>query len=75
MCWFLNHTCVSFAVWQFNYSRVPFPMGEGFAAIQRRGGLPVIRGGGSLMTHGAGSVTTQSVAFKYVMAFEPYRYT
>ncbi len=37
------------------------------------GGLPVVGGGGSVMTHTAGSVTTQSIAFKYVMAFEPYR--
>jgi hypothetical protein len=27
------------------------------------------------MTHSAGFVTTQSIAFKFVMAFEPYRYT
>ncbi len=39
------------------------------------GGLPVVGGGGSLMTHSAGSVTTQIKAFKYVMASEPYRYT
>ena len=32
-------------------------------------------GGGSLMTHNAGSVTTQRKAFKYVMASEPDRYT
>ncbi len=37
------------------------------------GGLPVVGGGGGLMTHGAGSVTTQSLALKYVMASEPYR--
>ncbi len=49
-------------------------MGEGYAAIQRGGGLPVVGGGGSLMTHSAGSVT-QSIALKYVMASEPYRYT
>ena len=36
-------------------------------------GLPLV--GGSLMTHSAGSVTTQSIALKYVMASEPYRYT
>ncbi len=40
-----------------------------------KGGLPVVGGGGSLMTHSAGSVTTLSKAFKYVMASEPYRYT
>ncbi len=39
------------------------------------GGLPVVGGGVSLMTHSAGSVTTQSIALKYVMASEPYRYT
>ncbi len=49
-------------------------MGEGYAAIQRGGGLPVVGGGGSLMTHSAGSAT-QRKAFKYVMASEPYRYT
>ncbi len=31
--------------------------------------------GGCFMTHWAGSVTTQSIAFTYVMASEPYRYT
>jgi hypothetical protein len=39
------------------------------------GGLPIEGGGGSLMSHTAGSVTTQSIALKYVMAFEPYRNT
>ncbi len=39
------------------------------------GGLPVVGGGGSLMTHCTGSVTTQRKVFKYVMASEPYRYT
>ncbi len=50
-------------------------MGEGNAAIQRGGGLPVVEGGGGVMTHTAGSVSTQSIAFKYVMASEPYRST
>ncbi len=50
-------------------------MGEGNAAIQSGGGLPVVRGGGSVMTHTAVSVTTQSIAFKYAMASEPYRNT
>jgi hypothetical protein len=36
------------------------------------GGLPVVGVGGSLMTHSAGSVTTQKKAFKYVMASKPY---
>jgi hypothetical protein len=49
-------------------------MGEGYAAIQG-GGLPVMGGGGSLMTYSSGSVTTQSIVFKYLMDFEPYRYT
>ncbi len=43
-------------------------MGEGSAAIQRGGGLPVVGSGDSLMNHSADSVTTQSKAFKYVMA-------
>jgi hypothetical protein len=47
-------------------------MGEGYSAIQRGRGLPVVGGGGSLMTHSDGSVTTQSI--KYVLASEPYRY-
>ncbi len=39
------------------------------------GGRAACSGGwGSLMTHSAGFVTTQSIAFKYVMASEPYRY-
>ncbi len=58
-----------------NHNKVLFQMGEGYAAIHRGGGLPVVGGGGSLMTHSAGSVTTQSTALKYVMASEPYRYT
>jgi hypothetical protein len=39
-------------------------MGEGYGAIHRGGGLPVVGVGGSLMTHSAGSVTTQSIALK-----------
>jgi hypothetical protein len=50
-------------------------MGEGYAAMQRREGLPVVGGGARPRTHSAGSVITQSIAFKYVMASEPYRYT
>ncbi len=52
-------------------------MGEGYAAIHRGGRLPVGGGGGGgrRMTHSAGSVTTQSIALKQVMASEPYRYT
>jgi hypothetical protein len=50
-------------------------MGEGYAAIQSWGGMPVVGGGGSVMNHTAGSVTNQSIAFKYVMASEPYRNT
>jgi hypothetical protein len=48
-------------------------MGEGNAVI--RSGVPVMRGGGSVMTHTAGSVITQSIEFKYVMASEPYKNT
>ncbi len=58
-----------------NHTRVLFQIGEGYAAIQRGGGRPAVGGGGSLMTYSAGSETTLSVAFKYVMASEPYRYT
>jgi hypothetical protein len=36
-------------------------MGEGYAAIQRRGGLPVVGGGGSLMTQISDSVITQEL--------------
>jgi hypothetical protein len=32
-------------------------------------------GEGILMIHSAGSVTTQSMAFRYVMTSEPYKYT
>ncbi len=45
---------------------LPYILGEG---------LPVVGGGGSVMTHTSGSVTTQSIAFKYVMAFEPYYFS
>jgi hypothetical protein len=48
-------------------------MGEGYAAIQKRGLLPGIGAGESLMIHSAGSVATQRIALKYVMASEPYR--
>ncbi len=53
-------------------------MGEGYATIiEMGGGLPVVGVGGSLMTHCAGSVTTQSINSIqiYMMAYEPYRYT
>ncbi len=50
-------------------------MGEGNAAIQSGKGLPVVGGGGGVMTHTVGLVTIQSIAFKYVMASEPYRNT
>jgi hypothetical protein len=39
-------------------------MGEGYAARHRGRGLPVVGDGGSLMTHSAGSVTTQSITLK-----------
>ncbi len=50
-------------------------MGEVYAAIHSGGWMPLVGGGGSLMTPSAGSVTTQSMALKYVMASGPYRYT
>ncbi len=50
-------------------------MGEFYAAIQKEGRAAISEGGGSMMTHSAGSVSTQRKAFKYVMASEPYRYT
>ncbi len=79
MRWFLNHTGFplvfshrygNLTILEFSskWVKVMLPYREG-------GGLPVGGGGCSLMTHSAGSVTTQRKAFKYVMAFEPYRYT
>jgi hypothetical protein len=53
-----------------NHIRVLFQM----LPYREGGGLPMVGGWGSLMTHSAGSVTTQRIAFKYVMAFEPYSY-
>ncbi len=53
-------------------------MVEDYAAMHTEcmgGGLPVVGDVGSLMTHSARSVTTQSKVFKYVMASEPNRYT
>jgi hypothetical protein len=70
MWWFLNNTGFLFAFkhryGNFNHTRVLFQMGEGYAAIQMAGGLPVVEGGGSLMTRIAGSATTQTISFKYV---------
>jgi hypothetical protein len=50
-------------------------MGEGYDAIQG-GGVPEGWGGGAddSMTRSAGSVTIQSITFKYMIAFEPYMY-
>ncbi len=50
----------------YRYGNTKFliQIGDGNAAIQSGGELPVVRGGGSIMTHGAGSVTTQSIALK-----------
>jgi hypothetical protein len=36
-------------------------MGEVYAPIQRGGGLPVVGGGGSLMTHSVSSVSTRLI--------------
>ncbi len=49
-------------------------MGKDYGTIQRGGGMAactVVGGKGSWMTHSAGSVPTQSIALKYVMASEP----
>jgi hypothetical protein len=54
----LNRFSSCFLTFKFNHTRVLFQMGEGYAAIQW-GGLPVVGGGGSLMTRSAGYVTTQ----------------
>ncbi len=51
-----------FSIGILNYSKVLIQMNEGYAAIQSGGGLPVEGGWVTLMTHGAGSVTTQSIA-------------
>jgi hypothetical protein len=51
-----------------NHTRVLFQMREGYAALQRGGGFPIVGGGGGLMTHSAGSVTIQRIALKYVMS-------
>ncbi len=67
--------CFLTQVWKFNHTRVLFQIGEGSAAIQRGRGLPDVGDGGSLITHSAGSVSTQDIVFKYVIASEPYRYT
>jgi len=40
-----------------NHTRVLFQIGEGYAAIQRGGGRPVVGDRGSLMTYSAGSET------------------
>jgi hypothetical protein len=50
-------------------------MDESNAAIQSRGGLPVMGDGGSLMPYNASSVTSRSIAFKSVMVSEPYKNT
>jgi hypothetical protein len=69
MRWFPNHKGFPFDFLHrpFSHTKVHFQMGEE--------GQPVVGGGGSLMTHSAGSVTTQSIELKYMMASEPYRYT
>jgi hypothetical protein len=68
MCWFLNHTGFPFAFsnsygnltieeFSFKWVKVMLPYKVG-------GGLPVVGVGGIVMTHTAGSVTSQSIAFK-----------
>ncbi len=49
-------------------------MSEGYAIIQR-GRAAVVEGGGSLIIHSAGSVTTQSIAINKVMASKPNYFT
>jgi hypothetical protein len=48
-------------------------MGEGYTGGGE--GLHFVAGVSLMTHHSAGSVTTQSIAFKYVMTSEPYRYT
>ncbi len=53
-------------------------MGEGNAAKQSGeggGGIAGCGNGGCLTTQNAGSVPTQRIAFKLVMAFVPHRYS
>ncbi len=78
MWWFLNHTgfplafshrCGNLTILEFSSKWVKVML-----LYREGGGLPVVGGGGSLMTHSAGSVTTRRKAFKYVMTSEPYRY-
>ncbi len=46
------------------------------ACCHTQGGRAACSGGGGQSdAHGAGSVTNQSIALKYVMASEPYMYT
>jgi hypothetical protein len=61
-----SHRYGNFTIPEFSskWVKVMLPHREG-------GGLPVVGGGGSLMTHISGSVTTQMKAFKYVMASGP----
>jgi hypothetical protein len=63
-----RHGNLTILEFSFKWVKVMLPYRE-------RGGLPVVGGGSSLMTHSAGYVTTQMKAFKYVMATEPYMYT
>ncbi len=74
MWWFLSNTGFPLAfshghgnltILEFSskWVKVMMPYREG-------GGLPVVGGGGSQMTHSAGSVATLRKAFKYVMASE-----
>jgi hypothetical protein len=67
---FLTYRNGNLTILEFSskWVKVMLPYREG-------GGLPVVGGGGSRMTHSAGSVTTHRKAFKYVMASELDRYT
>jgi hypothetical protein len=73
MRWFLNHTGFAFSHRYCNSSILVFSSKwvKVMLTYREGGGLPVVGGGDSLMTHSAGSDTIQRKAFKYVMASEP----
>ncbi len=50
-------------------------MGESYVAIQSGGGLPVVGGGGILRKPSLVLALWPSLAFDYVMASKPYRYS
>jgi hypothetical protein len=68
LCFLNRHGNLTTQEFSFKWVKVMLPYKVG-------GGLPVVGSEGGVMTHTAGSVNTQSIAFKYVMASEPYRNT